>query len=180
MFIYIKYKLGKLSKVFINELDEFGINLTTSHFNFNENQEQKNDYKKYTFIVVDDELFRRSAIKWVISSTLKSLNKNINVSIIEACDGMECILALYLAKNKKQKIDAIISDETMPFISGSFSSKIISDLISRESLINVTMFISTALSHTNISGSYSNIVKKIYSKPMDKQMIQEILDSIIL
>ena len=43
--------------------DEFGINLTTSHFNFNENQEQKNDYKKYTFIVVDDELFRRSAIK---------------------------------------------------------------------------------------------------------------------
>ena len=54
---------------------------------------------------------------------------------------MECLIALYIAKNKKIKIDAIISDETMPFISGSWSSKIIEELISKGSISSTKMFI---------------------------------------
>ena len=101
---------------------------------------------------------------------------------MEASDGMECLLALYVAKNKKIRIDAIISDETMPFITGSHLSKIIDDLISKgslSSLSDIKMYISTALSHTNIHGMYSKIVRKIYSKPLDKNLIQEIIDNVI-
>jgi len=134
--------------------------------------------KNYTFLIVDDEFFIRSSVKRVITSYLKSLKENINLEIIEACDGVECIMALYMAKNKKLKIDAIISDETMPFISGSYSSKIIDELISKGSLNNIKMFVSTALSHTNISSYFSKVVKKIFSKPLDKTVIQEILQNI--
>lgn len=67
----------------------------------------------------------------------------------------------------------------MPFISGSLSSKIIDELVSKGSISDIKMVISTALSHTNIAGNYSKIVKKIYSKPLDKNLIQEILNSVI-
>ena len=138
-------------------LGEFGINLVVSRFKFNENEGSE---KKYTIVIVDDEMFIRGAIKWVIVSNLKNCTKNINLDIIEASDGMECVLALYLAWKKKIKIDAIISDETMPFISGSYSSKIIEELTSKGSLSDVKMFISTAISHTNIKGIYSKVVNK--------------------
>jgi len=157
------------------------------HRIFIKNTESNNDdvvlnpnlqIKKYTFLIVDDEFFIRSSVKRVITSYLKSLNENINLETIEACDGVECIMALYIAKKKKLKIDAIISDETMPFISGSYSSKIIDELISKGSLNNIKMFVSTALSHTNISSYFSKVVKKIFSKPLDKTVIQEILQNI--
>ena len=115
----------------------------------------------------------------MLTSNIKNSKKNITLRVIEACDGIECLLALYIAKSKKIRIDAIISDETMPFITGSHSSKIIDELISKEYLSDVKMFVSTALSHTNISGNYSKIVKRIYSKPLDKNFIQEILDCIM-
>ena len=114
----------------------------------------------------------------MLSSQLKSSHEHIHLNIIEACDGIECILALYLAQQKKMRVDAIISDETMPFISGSFSSKIIAELVSNACLKDTKMFISTALSHTNISNNFSKIVRRIYSKPMDKTVMQDILKEI--
>ncbi len=87
-------------------------------------------------------------------------------------------MALYIANNLNVKIDAIISDETMPFISGSFSSQIINSIIDRGILKEVKMFISTALSHTNIKNNYSKVVKKIYSKPINKNNISDIIQNL--
>ncbi len=56
--------------------------------------------------------------------------------------------------------------------------RIIDQLITKESLKDVKMFISTALSHTNIQGNYSKIVKKIFSKPIEKNSIKEIIESL--
>jgi len=114
----------------------------------------------------------------VITAELKSMNKYVDLKIIEANDGLECLLALYLANKMNIQINAIISDETMPFISGSQSSHIIYDLFSRGVISKVNMFISTALHDCNTNGKYSQIVKKVYSKPLNKQSVNEILKQI--
>jgi len=145
-------------------------------------KEQENELvevKKYTVLIVDDEIFIRNAMKRVFSVEFKALNKNIELTIIEANDGIEGLLALYLASNKNIKIDCIISDETMPFISGSFFSKILSDLVSKRSLKDIKMFISTSLNETSIKDNYSKSVKKIYSKPLDKNSVKEIIKIIL-
>jgi len=158
-----------------NSLDSllFEAKLTTSHFEFKGNS--KDEKKKYVFLIVDDEAFIRSAVKRVITAEFKSLNQNIDLNIVEAADGIECLIALYLSKNMNIKIDAIISDETMPFISGSYCSKIINEVVSNGGLKNVNMFISTALSDTNIQNNYSKVVKKIFTKPIDRNSIKEII-----
>jgi len=119
-------------------------------------------------------------MKRVVSREFKELNKNIDLTIIEANDGIEGLLALYLASNKNIKIDCIISDETMPFISGSFFSKILSDIISKGSIKDIKMFISTALNETSIKDNYSKSVKKIYSKPLDKNSVKDIIKMILI
>ena len=149
-----------------------------SVINIELNQNTEVTAEKYVFIVVDDETFIRSAVRRVITTELKSTNKYIDLTIIEADDGLECLLALYLANKMNIKINAIISDETMPFISGSQSSKIIEDLISRGTINKVNMFISTALNDSITIGKYSQIVKKVYPKPLNKNSVNDILKQI--
>jgi len=62
----------------------------------------------------------------------------------------------------------------MPFISGSYFSKIVMDLIGKFNLNNLQMFIATGLNQNNIENNYSEIVKKIYSKPIDINCIKDI------
>ena len=130
--------------------------------------------KKLTFLIVDDEAFIRSATKRVIINELKNLNECIDLTIVEAGDGIECLLALYLYNKNNIKFDAVISDETMPYISGSYLSKIIYELVSKGPMNEIKMFISTSLINANIN-NYSNIVKKIYAKPIDKSSVKDLL-----
>ena len=67
-----------------------------SVINIELNQNTEVTAEKYVFIVVDDESFIRSAVRRVITTELKSTNKYIDLTIIEADDGLECLLALYL------------------------------------------------------------------------------------
>ncbi len=132
---------------------------------------------KLTFLIVDDESLIRSAMKRVLISCCKNLSLKVELCIIEACDGIETLFALYLASSQNIKINAIISDETMPFLSGNESSKIIETLIEKGVIRYCPMYISTALSHT-IPKSSTSLVKKIYSKPIDKSGIKEILENL--
>jgi len=127
---------------------------------------------------VDDESFIRKAVIRTMSGEFKALNVNIKLQIIEANNGLECILALYFANISNIKIDAIISDETMPFISGSYSSKIIKEMIEKGIFKNVKMFVSTSLSESNTKDIYSQIVNKVYSKPLEKTNAKEIINII--
>ena len=146
--------------------------------NFELNKNLEVTVEKYVFLVVDDETFIRSAVRRVIISELKLVNKYIDVMIIEANDGLECLLAINLLNKMNININAIISDETMPFISGSHCSYIIDELLSKGTLKEVNMFISTALNEENIIGKYSHVVKKVYSKPLNKNSIKDILKQI--
>ena len=62
----------------------------------------------------------------------------------------------------------------MPYISGSYLSKIVYELVSKGPMNEIKMFISTSLINANIN-NYSNIVKKIYAKPIDKSSVKDLL-----
>ena len=151
----------------------FEIKLQSNNFQYN--KETEGEPKKYLFLIVDDEAMIRSAMKRVIINEFKSLSYNIHLTIIEAIDGMECILAIYLARQMNLRIDAIISDETMPFISGSYCSKIILELISNGVIKDINMFISTSLTDSNLIEKYSKVVKKIFPKPINKSNVGDII-----
>jgi len=118
----------------------------------------------------------RNALKRLLTGEYK--NKDVELTIVEASNGLECITALYLANINQITVNAIISDETMPYISGSHSSKIINEMISNGSIKDLPMFITTALAGSTIKGNYSSVVKKIYTKPIDKTMVKNLLDFI--
>ncbi len=119
-------------------------------------------------------------MKRVISNKFKDLKLNVELNLVEACDGLECVIGLYLATTHQIKINGIISDETMKYMSGSYSSKIIHELVKNGIFPDVPMFISTALSHTNIENKYSAVVKRIYSKPIDKINASDIIENLNL
>ena len=128
-----------------------------------------------TFIIVDDEFMIRNSIKRVILKQFKDTKQNIKCNIIEACDGLECIMALYIANIKQIKIDAIISDETMNYVSGSYCSKILECLEKQGKFAKTPMFISSALIDAELIERYSSVVVKIYSKPLDNTSINDLL-----
>jgi len=103
------------------------------------------------------------------------IKKNIKCKIVEACDGIECITALYIADSKQIKITAIISDETMTYISGSYCSKIIEIISTNGKFSKIPMFIATSISHTTNIDNYSKVVQKIYSKPLDKSSVIDLI-----
>jgi len=101
-------------------------------------------------------------------------DSNIEVIFIEANDGIECLLAIYLATLKQIKIDFVITDENMTYINGSFASDIIKTVIKNGKFQDIPIFMSTALGK-NINYSNPDIVKKVFSKPMDKNSIHDLL-----
>jgi len=155
------------------EEEVFSFNLKESYQVFSNGPEDET-FIDTTFIIVDDEHMIRNSTKRVIFKTIEGCSKNVSCKVIEAADGIECILALYIANLIQIKIDAIISDETMTYISGSYSSKIIDNIMKDGKFAQTPMFVSTALSHTNIGDKYSGFVKKIYSKPLDKNSVKDI------
>jgi len=134
-----------------------------------------NEFINATFVIVDDEFMIRNSIKRVILRQLKELKKNIKCHIIEACDGLECIMALYIATTKQIKIDAVISDETMAYMNGSYSSKVLENLMKQGKFAKTPMFVSSALINIELKEVFSSIVVKIYSKPLDNTSVIDLL-----
>ena len=98
-------------------IKETGITINTKDINFN--------YKKLCIIITDDEnLIRKSVIR-VIDKYFTSLKINLELTIIEANDGIESIIAVYSAISQNIHVDLIISDETMKYVSGSMSADIV-------------------------------------------------------
>jgi len=135
------------------------------------NVEEK-DLEKIYIVVVDDEPIIRRSLKRLIASAYKK--KTVEVIVIEAADGIECILAIYLAARNNIGIDLIISDENMPYMSGSQSTKIIEIMQTYSSIKKFPVYISSAIANYN-KEFYSSVVKKVYNKPLDKYSLLEIL-----
>ncbi len=111
---------------------------------------------------------------------MKENFQDIDLVLIEANDGVECLLALYIAGIQNIKIYLIVSDENMNFLSGCATSKIIKGLIISEIIPDIPFYIVTALGQNFNLEKYPNNVRKIYSKPIDKISIVEILKTILI
>ena len=131
--------------------------------------------EKLRILIVDDEFIIRSAIKRVFSNTISEINFQGEFEIIEANDGIECIFLIYLMSIRHEKIDIIVSDETMGFCSGSLCSIIIEKFLYIDTVKNLNFFLSTALNASFNKDKFGSLLKKVYSKPLDKASVIDIL-----
>ena len=139
------------------------------------NTDSSKTKKELYVIIVDDEYLIRNAMKRLITSLLKD-TPNLEINIIEANDGIECLFAIYLANLNQIKIEFIITDENMNYINGSPASELIKNIIKNGKFADVPIFMSTAIGK-NANESKADIIKKVFSKPMDKKSMHELLQS---
>jgi signal transduction histidine kinase len=123
-------------------------------------------------IVVDDEdLTRRSAIR--------QLNKfisvrDLNINVIEAADGIECIYYIYQSFKKNLKIRYIISDENMNFLNGSYCSEIIYKIFKTKDLGKINFYLLSAYENMNVRNYLG--VKKVFTKPLTSQNLADVFE----
>jgi signal transduction histidine kinase len=129
-----------------------------------------------TIIVVDDEdLTRRSAIR--------QLNKfiserDLNINVIEAADGIECIYYIYQSFKKNLKIKYIISDENMNFLNGSYCSEIIYKTFETKDLGKINFYLLSAYENMNVRNYLG--VKKVFLKPLTSQNLVDIFEDFMV
>jgi len=129
--------------------------------------------KRFVIIIVDDEYIIRNSMKRLFTSVLNDYY-NLEIVLIEANDGLECIFSVYLATLHQLQIDFVITDQNMNYMNGSCAAKIIKNLVQDKKIIDFPIFMSSA-----IGNNYENnlsCIKKVYIKPLDKNNLKEILD----
>jgi signal transduction histidine kinase/CheY-like chemotaxis protein len=122
-------------------------------------------------IVVDDEINTRKSTVRIIKSYCDSNDLKINIR--EAEDGIECLFLYYQSMKKGKPVSFIVSDQTMNVMDGSMCAAILHDIANARQLQPVPFFILTA--YENFSVKNGNTVRSIYSKPLTKNNIDDML-----
>jgi signal transduction histidine kinase len=119
-------------------------------------------------IVVDDEIMtRKSTIRMLLNFCR---DKGINLNILEAGDGMECLGLYYQSFKEGMKILMIISDQTMTFLNGYDTAKILHNVNVEKGLVDIPFFILTAYEEFVLGDG----VKCAYSKPLMNKHLEDI------
>jgi CheY-like chemotaxis protein len=128
--------------------------------------------KGLVIVVVDDEkLTRMSTIRLL---TTVSNNLNLNLCILEAEDGVECLYIVYCCLKKGIKINCIFSDETMSYLKGSFACELLKKIFNN--YINVPYYIITAYEDNNTMKMLKNFpINDIFTKPLLRGVAEKIL-----
>jgi signal transduction histidine kinase/CheY-like chemotaxis protein len=177
--------LGKGSSFWFNlELDDNDLNynyvsdgtIKGAHFNdlpIKARLESSNNSEaKYNIIVVDDDIVIRQAAIRLLQKSFKK--KNLSVKLLEASDGIECLYIYYNLVKDGKTISFILSDETMIYMNGSYASQILYNISSHKNINRVPFYILTAYENLAI-GSCKETVNGIFTKPLRKQYIDELL-----
>jgi len=152
-----------------------------NHINFDDSLEAESviiDFKKYLrILVVDDEsLIRRSQI-----TLIKKFSKRekINVFVDEACDGADCLFKIYNNYLNGFYYDLILTDETMNFMNGLLTTKIIKSLIKANIINSLKIIMVTSYEVTVIENADSNNdIDFIISKPLSMNDLEIIFRKI--
>ena len=125
-------------------------------------------------IIVDDEkMTRQSMIR--IFSEIANL-KSIPLSIVEAEDGMECLYIVFICIKYGIKVSAIISDQTMNFLNGSDTVKLLKRCINNSLIIKIPFYIITAYEDENtLTILKESCPDNIFSKPLKKNIAENII-----
>jgi anti-sigma regulatory factor (Ser/Thr protein kinase)/CheY-like chemotaxis protein len=129
----------------------------------------------YNIIVADDDIVIRQATIRLLRKAFKE--KNINVKILEASDGIECLNTYYSYLKDGESISFILSDETMVYMNGTYAAQVLEYIASHKNIAHVPFYILSAYENL-LSGSGGEVVDGVLSKPLRKQHIEEILNKL--
>jgi signal transduction histidine kinase len=124
-----------------------------------------------TILVVDDEIMTRKSTIRLINNYC--LSKFINVNILEASDGVECLWKFYQCMIKGEKITLILSDETMMFMDGSYCANIIYELCSIRGFPITPFYIVTA--YESLRFPPNIVIRGVFTKPLSKVNLENAL-----
>jgi CheY-like chemotaxis protein len=130
---------------------------------------------KHNIIVVDDDIVIRQASIRLLHKVFK--DKKLSVKILEAADGIECLNIYYEYLKDGRNISFIISDETMMYMNGTYASQILENISNHKNITHVPYYILSAYENLSL-GSDKKEVNGIFTKPLRKQYIEEILNNI--
>jgi signal transduction histidine kinase len=120
-------------------------------------------------LVVDDEVVtRKSTVRFVKNYCI---SKGINVRVMEAADGVECLWLYYQSLNKGERITLILSDETMVFMNGLYSANVLHELCNLRGFTRIPFYIVTAYE----SLEQGVFVNGVFSKPLNKRNLENAL-----
>jgi signal transduction histidine kinase len=139
----------------------------------NDNKEKSLEIRdtEITILVVDDEIITRKSTMRLINNYCMS--KFINVNIVEASDGVECLWKFYQCMIKGEKITLILSDETMMFMDGSYCANIIYELCSLRGYLIIPFYIVTA--YESLYCPSNIVIKGVFTKPLSKVNLEKAL-----
>jgi signal transduction histidine kinase len=137
--------------------------------------------KILNIILVDDEHFTRQSTNRIINRISKELN--ININIIQADDGIECLYYLYKSIRIGQKISCILSDETMNYLNGTKCAEVVNSIILSKKISQIPFYIITAyesMCHFSTSSKAADsYIKQVLTKPLTKEVAKKIIKSLL-
>jgi nitrogen-specific signal transduction histidine kinase len=155
-----------------------GTEITTERILFNELPIQDRlsaFYSPSNIIVIDDEIITRKSTVRLLTKFLKE--RGISANVLEASDGVECLYLFYNLISNGKTIYFIISDETMLYLNGSATARILHNIEMGLNIPHVPFFILSAYESLNVD--LKDYVDQVYSKPFGKQNMESILKSLI-
>jgi hypothetical protein len=120
-------------------------------------------------IVADDEVMTRKSTIRLLKAFAASHSLDINV--IEADDGIDCLSLYYKCFKSGEKISMIISDQNMMIMNGSVCAKIIYDLTKIKGFLNIPFYLASA--YECLSNSVNSGIDGIYTKPLQKSNLEQ-------
>jgi len=125
------------------------------------------------YIVADDEKFTRKSVIRVLYNAADKMG--IKVKLLEAEDGIETLYIIYKSVIKGVNISAIISDETMKFMTGSKSAQLLKSIVNFN-IKKIPFYLTTAYDDLNAIQKL-NYVDSIFHKPINPQDAEKIISS---
>jgi CheY-like chemotaxis protein len=136
--------------------------------------DDNSEYKNNVIVVDDESVIRQSTIR-LLNKVL--VEKGIRANIIEASDGIECLYQYYIHIKEGKNVLFIICDETMTFLNGSTTAQIIYEISTSKNMTHLPFYILSAYENLSL-GIANDALNAIFTKPLRKQHIEEIIDNI--
>jgi len=170
--------------------NQYSLFLNSNKLNENAMQEQKSDlfvinesFKSsrsntnneiIKIMVVDDEKLIRKSTMNVLNNYFSFCEKNIKIE--ECCDGVECLYKLYESLKNGDRFEWILIDQTMNFLNGSTTAKIIKDLIKDNILYPIDITLVTSYEISILSREFLSVFDRVFSKPITRNLLKNIFE----
>ncbi len=130
------------------------------------------DSNSVNILIVDDEKWTRLSNKRLINQYADSYK--INVNIIEAEDGIECLYLLFSCMKRGIRISFVVSDENMNYLDGSVTSTVMKDMTKNKVFHTIPFYVVTAYEDEIVKKNIKiHPVKDVFSKPLKKTEIEK-------